>query len=550
MTTTALGDPERPAAARGSSAVVARLTARKAARSGALWGYVFGVFVVSSALGYAAAYKTPADRTRAAATFANNAGIDALIGRGHQVQTVVGFTVWRSLGVLSVVGAVWAILASTRLLRGEEDAGRWELLLAGRTTRRGAVGQAMAGVAAGALALFGVTALVTVLLGRTRTARMPVGGALFFSVALVAGAVAFLFLGVLGSQLTATRRQAAAYCGGVLAVSYGLRLVADSSVRLGWLRWATPLGWVENLRPLSAPQPLALVPIAAWSAVAAAAALWCAERRDLGSSIVPDRTAARARTGLLTGPLGLDLRLSRSYLSWWYVGIAGATLMVGFISRAAAGAITASKSAEAVIARLGATGVGARLFLGVTLLVAAMLIALVAAGQVGSIRSGEAGGQLDNLLVRPVSRWRWYGSAMALATVGIVLAGVLAGACGWLGEAVEHSGVPFPSMLAAGVNLVPPALVVLGFGALCFGVAPRATSVATYGLVVWAFLVDLVGGVVGLNHWLLDTSLFHQMSPAPAIGPNWPVDAVMTALAVAAAAAGGAAFVRRDLAGA
>jgi ABC-2 type transport system permease protein len=550
MTTTALPSPDPRVGARGSAAMVARLTGRKAARSGALWGYVFGVFVVSSALGYAAAYKTPAARARVAATFATNSGIDALLGRAHEVQTIVGFTVWRSLGVLGVLGAVWGILASTRLVRGEEEAGRWELLLAGRTTPRGAAGQALAGVAAGAATLFSVTAVVVVVLGRWHSARMTVPGALFFSVALVASAVIFLSLGVLGSQLAPTRRQAAAYCGGVLAVSFALRLVADSSADLGWLRWTTPLGWVENLRPLSAPDPLALVPIVAWCAAAALAALWFAGRRDLASSIVPDRTATHARTTLLSGPLGLAVRLSRSYLMWWYVGIAGAALIVGFIAKAASNAITASKSARAMIARLGAHGVGARLFLGVTLLVAALLIALVAAGQVSSIRSGEADGQLDNLLVRPVSRRRWYGANVVLAAAGLAVAGVLTGVCGWLGEAAVHSGVPFPTMVDAGANLVAPALFVLGFGTLCFGVVPRAAPAATYGLVVWAFLVDLVGGVVGLNHWLLDTSLFHQVSAAPAVGPDWVLNGTLAGLGILGGLVGGVTFVRRDLAGA
>lgn len=549
MTATAIG-PADTRLDQGGSALVSRVTARKAARSGALWGYVFGIFTVSSALGYAAAYKTPAARARAAATFATNSGIDALIGRAQDVQTVVGFTVWRSVGVLSIIGAVWGILASTRLLRGEEEAGRWELLLAGRTTRGGAAGQAMVGVAAGAAALFTLTSVIVVILGRTSSAHMSVPGALFFACALTASAVAFLFLGVLGSQLAPTRRQAAAYCGGVLAVSFALRLVADSSNDLGWLRWATPLGWVENLRPLTAPNPLPLVPIAAWCALAAAGALWGAGRRDLGASILADHSASRARTSLLNGPFGLGVRLSRSYLAWWSVGIAGAALIVGFIAKAASNAITASKSARDLIARLGATGVGARLFLGVTLIIAGLLISLVAAGQVSSIRSGEAEGQLDNLLVRPVSRRRWYGANLALGAGGLLVAGLLAGLCSWLGQTIVHSGVPFPTMLDAGLNLVAPAVLVLGFGSMCFGVTPRLAPAATYALVVWGFLVDLVGGAAGLNHWLLDTSIFHQMAPAPAVAPNWPVNGIMLGAGMAAALVGGIGFLRRDLAGA
>ena len=116
--------------------VVTGLLARRSARSALLWGYVFGIYVVSSALGYASVYKTIADRRRLAHSFGTNIGIQALIGPARHIDTVAGFTAWRTVGVLSLVGAVWGLLAGTRLLRGEEDAGRWEILLAGPTTRR------------------------------------------------------------------------------------------------------------------------------------------------------------------------------------------------------------------------------------------------------------------------------------------------------------------------------------------------------------------------------------------------------------------------------
>ena len=72
--------------------VVARQTGRKAVRSGVLWGYVFGVYVASRALGYTSTYKTQAQRTHFAATFGSNAAINALTGPAHQIQTVAGFT--------------------------------------------------------------------------------------------------------------------------------------------------------------------------------------------------------------------------------------------------------------------------------------------------------------------------------------------------------------------------------------------------------------------------------------------------------------------------
>ena len=156
-----------------------------------MWGAVFGVYVASSALAYAGAYKTPAARAKLDATLGANAGFNALIGPSHQLGTVAGFTAWRSLGVLSVVGAIWGLLASTRLLRGEEDSGRWELLLAGATTRRRATVQALGGFAAGLGVMWTAISAVTVAAGRSPSVGFPVGSSLFLALALVASAAMF-----------------------------------------------------------------------------------------------------------------------------------------------------------------------------------------------------------------------------------------------------------------------------------------------------------------------------------------------------------------------
>ena len=240
-----------------AATVVARQTARRAVRSGVLWGYIFGAYLATQALTYASSYKTVAQRDQIAREFSANAGISALVGPAHDLQTVAGFTVWKCLAVLAVVGAVWGLLTGTRLMRGEEDAGRWELLLAGQTTRRGRrrpgfgrVGLRRASV------LWAVTAVITIVVGRSSKVGFSVSGALFLAVAVVASAAMFLAVGALTSQLAPTRRQASAYAGAVLGVSYALRMVADSGIGLGWLRWVSPLGWIEQLQPLTAPVPL------------------------------------------------------------------------------------------------------------------------------------------------------------------------------------------------------------------------------------------------------------------------------------------------------
>lgn len=171
---------------RGAAIVVLRLTARRSVRSGVLWGYVFGLYVATQALAYASSYRTVAQRAGLAKEFGSNAGVSALVGPAHDIQTVAGFTVWKCLAVLAVVGAVWGLLTATRLLRGEEDAGRWELLLAGQTTRRVAAAQALVGLACGVAVLWTVSAVITVVVGRSSKVDISAPGALFLAVAVVA----------------------------------------------------------------------------------------------------------------------------------------------------------------------------------------------------------------------------------------------------------------------------------------------------------------------------------------------------------------------------
>jgi ABC-2 type transport system permease protein len=538
-----------PVRASGSPAtVVAAISTRKAVRSGVLWGYIFGIAIASSEVSYVKLYKTAAQRHALAATYGTSKATSALFGPAPQLQTVSGFTVFKISMTLMILGAVWGLLTSTRLLRGEEDSGRWDLLLCGQTTRRGATAQVITGLGAGLVTLWAVTAIITVLSGLQSSVGIGAGPSLYFSLAMVATAAMFLAVGAVTSQLAATRRQAASFGAVFLGVSYGLRLIADAGVGLHGLIWTSPLGWVEELQPLTSPQPLALVPIVAFTAVLAVVAVHLAGARDVGTSIVADRDHAPARLGLLFGPSGLAIRLMRGTVIGWWVAIGLSAFLYGFIAKSTGA--TVSGSVKQVLSKLGATGNGAAAVFGLCFLIEAILVGFVAAGQVTAARSEESEGTLDNFVVRPVSRSAWLGGRLLVALVVLVLSGVAAGVLGWLGAASQHTGLSFTSLLGAGINLVPPAIVILGIGVLTFGIRPRATSIVVYAVLVWSLLIVIVGGFGTVGHWVLDTSVFHHMASAPGVPPNWEANGIMTAVGVAAALVGGLAFRRRDLQGA
>lgn len=537
-------------AGRHPGTVVAEQVTRKASRSGALWGLIFAFYVAVQILAYQSAYKTQAARDQLAKAFGTNIGINALIGPARSINTIAGYASWRALGVLSLLGGIWGLLTSTRLMRGDEEAGRYELLLAGQTTRRSAGGQAVAGLGVGLVTLFVLTAIGTVLSGLTSTVRFALGQSLYFSVTLVAGAAMFLAIGALTSQLAKTRRRAASIAAAVFGISYALRMVADSDPGLHWMVWLSPLGWIEETRPLTDPYPLALVPVAALILVVAAVTVHLAGTRDLGASTFPDRDTSVPHLALLGGTTGLAVRLMRPVALGWLFAVTAWAVLIGTIAESAAKSINGNNTLEQALGRIGAHGSLVAAYLGLTFLILAMMIALVAAGQITAVRTEEADGHLENLVVRPVSRTSWFATRLVLSAFLLGVAGVLAGAGAWCGAASQHSGIRFGSLVTAGLNVVPPSLFILGLGALVVGTWPRRTSAVVYGYLAWSFLIEFVGAAVHTSHWVLDTSVFFHMVPAPATNPDWTSAAIVAGLGVAGAVIGGVFLDRRDVQGA
>jgi putative exporter of polyketide antibiotics len=102
-------------------------------------------------------------------------------------------------------------------------------------------------------------------------------------------------------------------------------------------------------------------------------------------------------------------------------------------------------------------------------------------------------------------------------------------------------------MLAAGLNVVPIALVALGAGAVVLSISPRAAGTSVYVVVVGSLLIDLSASLVSSLSWLRYGSLFHYMALAPAQDADATTLAATTTVAWALALLATVLFRRRDL---
>ena len=552
VSTAVASPPSRRTSYRWPQLAVARFVGRRLLRTGALWGLVFGLYGYDNAVAFHTIAPTSAQRDRLLSTMASNAGLKALLGDTHQITTLGGFTDWRAIGIITLVASIWGMLAATRALRGEESAGRWELFLAGQTTPRRAAANALAGLGVGVVAMYVMTALLTVLVGTRPNVDIGAGQAMFFAAAAVAGAAMFAAVGAVASEVSPTRSRAAGLSAAVFGAAFMLRALGDSASSAHWLVYASPLGWVEQLHPLTGGHPLWLLPITGLIAACVVATVLLADR-DLGSSLLADSDTAPPRLAMLGSPVLFALRMSRAVIASWLAATVAAGLLYGSLAKSTGRAFASSGAlrkftgnlTHAALRQLQLTG--SRVFAGIIFLIFMTLIMAYVASALGRVREDEAEGYVDNLVVRSVSRQRWLSGRVGLILVVLAAAGVLGGVAFWAAAAAQQAGLTFRELLLAGVNSTAPAALLLGIGVLALGFAPRLMSIVCWGLLAWAFLLDMLGSAIKINHWVMDTSLLYHLALAPAVNPDWSIVGTYLAISCAAALLGGWHFTRRDL---
>jgi ABC-2 type transport system permease protein len=521
-------------------AVAWRLFADSKIRTASFAALLF-LYAFAQVVGYRHAYPTTADRIEFARTFGINKALQLFYGVPRNLESVGGYTAWRFGGFGSIIVAVWALFASVKALRGEEDSGRQELVLAGVVSRKGVFGAAVSAIVGAGVILL-VAILVALLAG-----SLPAAGSIWLTLATMSPAVVFAGAGAVASQLAASRRLALQLGIGALLVAFALRVIADVG-DVGWLRWASPLGWAEEVRAFAGARPLVLLlPLVTGTGLLVLAAA-LSVRRDVGSGIFRSSDSSAPHRWGLSSPTAMAFRTQVGLVAAWVVGIAAFGLVVGFLSTSFS-LKTLSKSLQETLKKLGGASIvtpsGA---LGFYFLFFVLVISLFACAQIGAARHEEADQQLETILALPVSRLRWLGGRLVLAAGLCAALALVAGVFSWIGAAAQSAGVALGDLLEAGLNCLPASFLFLGVGVLAYAVFPRAGAGIAYAFVTVAYLWDLLGSLLGAPGWLVNLTPFRHVGLVPAEPFRAGAAAAMLAIAAGSAVLALALFRRRDLA--
>jgi ABC-2 type transport system permease protein len=483
--------------------------ARRDAVQVLLWAVGTALLAYASYVGVADAYGTAQDRTSLLAAALANPVI--LLFRGLPSGTGEGaFVVFLIFPWLALLAAFMSTFLAVRHTRGDEEAGRAELVAATPAART---------LPFAATAVHGI--LANVLLGAlTAGAFLAVGldadGSLLAGAAVGAVGVAFLGVGLFAAQLMRTSRGANGVAVWTLVLTFVLAGIgnaigtpSDDLTRMesSWLTWLSPFGWGENTRAFddNVWWPALLCVGAGAVLIAVSAVLVSA--RDLGGSFIAERRGRADASAALFTPTALVWRLTRGAVIGWTVG----GLLVGLLSTSLASIVqdvgASNPAVEQILRQISGEGSIEQGTVTTFFTMLGVLAACAAVQVVCRARQEEVHGTAEPLLAAPVGRVRWLAGYLLVGLVAIVLvvAAAMAGAAA--GIASQDGDMDLMrTVQVTGAGQVAAASVFLVVTALAFVLAPRVTIPLGWTLVLLGMTLGLFGPLFQFPEWLVHLS--------------------------------------------
>ncbi|MES1212924.1 MAG: polyketide antibiotic transporter, partial [Leifsonia sp.] len=316
------------------------------------------------------------------------------IPNGDSFGSAVHFQSFAFLAV--TIGLMNTFLAS-RHGRADEEKGRRELVAAAPVSRLSPpIATLILGVLANGL-------FVVLAVAGYQSAGLDAGGAILSATALGVTGFAFLGLGLLAGELTATSRAANGAGAIIVLLSYALRAGGDAlgtpdiaklTLEPAWLSFLSPIGWGQQTLAFTENNWTPVGWIGTLAVAAIVVALVIHAQRELGASLLPERNGRAAATVGLGSAFALAWRLQVPTLISWAAGSALLGLALGSLVTAITTSDVDNPAIEAVMNSLGHTQGD----LGTALIPAIMVIVGVLAAASGlqavlRMRDEESGGR-------------------------------------------------------------------------------------------------------------------------------------------------------------
>ena len=481
-------------------------------------------------------YPTVTERQIYAQTVAVSHANIAFNGRGYGLTTVGGITAYEIGFIGQLLFPVLGVVLAVRLTRREEEAGRWELLTAGRVGRLAPLGAAALLVTAAATAAAGLMVAGMAAVG------LPAAGSAWYAAGAGTCIAFFGAVGILLGQLCQGARTAS--LAGLVVVLAAFLSRASADVLDSDAALASPLGWLPEVRSFGGPQAWPLLAYGGGAIVLLVVAAAVAHRRDIGAGVLAPRPGPPdARRGLAT-TLGLTWRLCRGAVFGCAALGAIWAVVTGLLGEEMSRLVEANPG---ILAAVGLTRGSDLMLLMATIITGATAAAVgVQAGT--RLAAEEGSGRLGAVLSTRVRRARlwlvWWTTAVLASQLVLGLSSLTLGLSTM---AVTGEREDLRTALEVGAGYAVPVAFVTALSAALAALGPRVPAVG-WIVVAWIVTVGFLDEALRLPEWSRDLSPLHLVGRLPIDDVDQLATVGLGAAAVLLLGATVLRFSRRDLA--
>ncbi|MCW3490667.1 ABC transporter permease [Dethiobacter alkaliphilus] len=489
-------------------------------------------------------YGTQLERQAIAETMRNPAMI-AMVGPsfGLDNYTIGAMMGHQMLLFTAIAVAIMAILLVARHTRADEEAGRIELL------RSLPVGR-LSNLAAVLLVLFLTYVLLAALTGFSMYSlgeeSMDLAGSLLYGALLGSVGIFFAAVTAFFAQLSESSRGTIGLSFTFLGVAYLVRAIGDVSNET--LSMLSPLGWIMHAQVYVNDYWWPVFALVGAAIVIGAIALKLNSTRDLGAGFIAAKPGRSTASAFLQSPLGLNLKLQRTMIIAWLIGM----FVLGASYGSVFGDLEAFFAESEMMQQILPPGEGftlAEQFMTMIMSIMSMVAAIPALLITLKLLAEENKNRTEHLLARAVSRINLMASFLSVALVVGFLSMLLSAFGMWAAAAaVMEDTISLNSALSASAVYLPAIGAMVGLAAFLVGVLPKGAGL-TWLYLGYSFIVVYLGNLLQFPEWMATLSPFGNVPQVPLEDFNLTAVTVLSIVAVLLLAVALRGYRQRDIHG-
>jgi ABC-2 type transport system permease protein len=462
----------------------------------ATWILSIAFVVILVPLEYVSLYPTAADRATIAVALENPAMV-AMVGPGYGLDNVSygALTGAEMILFAAIAAAIMNIFLVIRHTRKEEEGGRIEVI---RSLPVGRLSNLFSTLLSSVVVNVLLASITGGMLYATGVESITLHGSLLFGAAIGAAGLFFAGVAAILCQLSDSALGATGGSIALLGAAYFIRAIGD--VGNETLSLFSPLGWITRTETYVSnrwwPVLLCLVFFVVFSIIS----LVLNSVRDMGAGFFRQRPGRSKASVLLRSPTGLSLRLVRTSMISWIIGM----VILGASYGSVMGDVDTFLSGNEMMQKFMAASSGATIVEQyITLLMTIMSIFCTVPGIILMLRlrTEEKRGRTEHLLARAVSRERLFSSYLFPSLIVTALVQVLSILGLWAaGYAVMDAPPSLENLLKAGMIYLPAMWVMIALTAFLVAFLPRFTSFIWVYLIA-SFFIVYMGGLLQLPDW-------------------------------------------------